>query len=164
MGGALLLSQGHDTGCTIEAHKFQRDLAQFDAKNAVILGVSVDTADSHKQFCTKEGLTFHLLADPDHKVVSVYGSLGGFERHDHGQPQHLPDRSPGEDRKEWVKVTPANAARTCSRRCRSALLTDYRRAEKSPISNLGLCYGVRGPATAGQETVLQILRCVRNAG
>ena len=30
------------TGCTIEAHNFQRDLAQYDAKNAVILGVSVD--------------------------------------------------------------------------------------------------------------------------
>ena len=64
------------TGCTIEAHNFQRDQAQFDAKNAVIVGVSVDTPDSHKQFCTKEGLTFRLLADPDHKVVDEYGSVG----------------------------------------------------------------------------------------
>jgi peroxiredoxin Q/BCP len=38
----------------------------------------VDTADSHKQFCTKEGLTFRLLADPEHKVVDAYGSLGHF--------------------------------------------------------------------------------------
>ena len=66
------------TGCTIEAHKFQDALPQFDAKNAVILGVSVDTPDSHKQFCTKEGLTFRLLADPEHKAVDAYGSLGGF--------------------------------------------------------------------------------------
>ena len=65
-------------GCTIEAHNFQRDQAQFDAANAVILGVSVDTPDSHKQFCTKEGLTFRLLADPAHKVVEAYGSLGHF--------------------------------------------------------------------------------------
>ena len=65
-------------GCTIEAHNFQRDQAQFDAANAVILGVSLDTPDSHKQFCTKEGLTFRLLADPDHKVVDEYGSLGSF--------------------------------------------------------------------------------------
>ena len=65
-------------GCTIEAHNFQRDQAQFDAANAVILGVSVDTPDSHKQFCTKEGLTFRLLADPEHKVVDAYGSLGNF--------------------------------------------------------------------------------------
>ena len=66
------------SGCTIEAHNFQRDLAQFDLRNAVILGVSVDTPDSHKQFCTKEGLTFRLLADPNHTVVDAYGSLGSF--------------------------------------------------------------------------------------
>ena len=65
-------------GCTIEAHNFQRDQAKFDAANAVILGVSLDTPDSHKQFCTKEGLTFRLLADPEHKVVDTYGSLGSF--------------------------------------------------------------------------------------
>jgi peroxiredoxin Q/BCP len=66
------------SGCTIEAHNFQRDQALYDAQNAVILGVSVDTADSHKQFCTKEGLTFRLLADPEHRVVDAYGSLGGW--------------------------------------------------------------------------------------
>lgn len=66
------------SGCTIEAHNFQRDKAQYDARNAAILGVSVDTPDSHKQFCTKEGLTFRLLADPNHTVVDAYGSLGNF--------------------------------------------------------------------------------------
>jgi peroxiredoxin Q/BCP len=66
------------SGCTIEAHNFQRDAAKFDAANAVILGVSVDTPESHKQFCTKEGLTFRLLADPAHNVVEAYGSLGSF--------------------------------------------------------------------------------------
>ena len=62
-------------GCTIEAHNFQRDLAQYDAQNAVILGVSVDTVDSHVQFCTKESLTFKLLSDADHEVTTKYGSL-----------------------------------------------------------------------------------------
>lgn len=62
-------------GCTIEAHNFQRDLAQFKAKKAAIVGVSADTIDSHQQFCTKESLTFRLLADPDKKVISEYGSL-----------------------------------------------------------------------------------------
>jgi len=62
-------------GCTIEAHNFQRDLPKFDQKQAVILGVSVDNVDSHQQFCTKESLTFKLLADPGHTVVSEYGSL-----------------------------------------------------------------------------------------
>jgi len=35
------------SGCTIEAHGFQNDLAKYDADNAVILGVSVDSVDSH---------------------------------------------------------------------------------------------------------------------
>lgn len=65
-------------GCTIEAHNFQRDLPQYDAKNAVILGVSVDTVDSHQQFCAKESLTFKLLSDPSHEVVGKYGSLQQF--------------------------------------------------------------------------------------
>jgi thioredoxin-dependent peroxiredoxin len=61
------------TGCTIEAHNFQRDLPKYDALNAVVLGVSFDTVESHKTFCTKDSLTFKLLADPDHKVIDAYG-------------------------------------------------------------------------------------------
>ena len=61
------------TGCTIEAHNFQRDLPKYDALNAVVLGVSLDTVESHKTFCTKDSLTFKLLADPDHKVIDAYG-------------------------------------------------------------------------------------------
>jgi peroxiredoxin Q/BCP len=60
-------------GCTLEAHNFQRDLEKYKAANAVVLGVSLDTADSHKSFCTKESLSFKLLADPSHKVVDEYG-------------------------------------------------------------------------------------------
>jgi len=62
-------------GCTLEAHNFQRDLAKYDAANAVILGVSVDTAESHKSFCAKEGLNFKLLSDSDAKVSEQYGSV-----------------------------------------------------------------------------------------
>lgn len=64
-------------GCTIEAHNFQRDLAQYTAKKAAIVGVSADSIDSHQQFCTKESLTFKLLADPDKKIIASYGSLAG---------------------------------------------------------------------------------------
>lgn len=62
------------SGCTMEARNFQRDLARFEPLNAVVLGVSVDTAESHKQFCAKEGLNFKLLADPEGKVSAEYGS------------------------------------------------------------------------------------------
>src|SRR3569833_261869 len=62
-------------GCTIEAHGFQNDLSKYDAANAVILGVSVDSVDSHKQFCAKDSLTFKLLSDTDKKPTEAYGSL-----------------------------------------------------------------------------------------
>lgn len=67
------------SGCTLEAHNFQRDLAQYDKTGAVILGVSVDSPDSHKQFCAKEGLTFKLLADPGGKVSAQYGSTMQYQ-------------------------------------------------------------------------------------
>ena len=63
------------SGCTIEAKNFQRDLAKYDAANAVILGVSVDNAQSHKEFCAKEGLNFKLLADTEAKTSADYGSI-----------------------------------------------------------------------------------------
>lgn len=63
------------TGCTIEAHGFQRDADEYAKKNAVILGVSVDSVDSHKEFCAKDGLNFKLLSDPDHAVSAKYGSV-----------------------------------------------------------------------------------------
>jgi peroxiredoxin Q/BCP len=66
------------SGCTLEAHNFQQDLPKFNALHAVILGVSVDSVDSHKKFCTKETLTFKLLSDEDKKVVAEYGSLGNM--------------------------------------------------------------------------------------
>jgi peroxiredoxin Q/BCP len=63
------------SGCTLEARNFQRDLAKYEAAKAVILGVSVDTAESHKEFCAKEGLNFKLLSDTDAKVSDQYGSI-----------------------------------------------------------------------------------------
>jgi peroxiredoxin Q/BCP len=63
------------SGCTIEAHNFQRDIAQYEQKDAVILGVSVQDADSHQKFCAKEGLSFKLLADTQHDVSSAYDSV-----------------------------------------------------------------------------------------
>ncbi len=63
------------SGCTIEAHNFQRDQQKYLDRNTVVLGVSVDSIDSHHKFYTKEGLNFKLLSDSDHKVTEEYGSL-----------------------------------------------------------------------------------------
>jgi len=65
-------------GCTVEAHNFQRDQAEYARRNAVVLGVSIDSAESHKKFCAKEGLNFKLLADTSHQVSKQYGSLMNF--------------------------------------------------------------------------------------
>jgi peroxiredoxin Q/BCP len=62
-------------GCTIEAHNFQRDLAQYERLHAVIVGVSVDSPGSHREFCAKQGLTFRLVADTNKTVSRQYGSL-----------------------------------------------------------------------------------------
>ena len=82
------------SGCTVEAHNFQRDLDKYTPKNAVIVGVSVDTVDSHKSFCTKEGcprpafvdykdvLTLKKLCNTQGKMVSRKrsGSCAAFQR------------------------------------------------------------------------------------
>src|SRR5881398_202421 len=65
-------------GCSREAHNFQVDQPKFAERQAVVLGVSLDSVDSHKKFCAKEGLNFKLLADTDHRVTDAYGSLTNF--------------------------------------------------------------------------------------
>src|SRR5438309_9290091 len=62
------------SGCTLEARNFQRVLAKYQNQSAIILGVSADTTQSHKDFCAKEGLNFKVLADPELKAITQYGS------------------------------------------------------------------------------------------
>lgn len=63
------------SGCTKEAHNFQHDLALFEQKNVVILGVSGQDEVSHEKFCTAEGLHFKLLADAHCELSARYGSV-----------------------------------------------------------------------------------------
>jgi len=91
-------------GCTIEAHNFERDLGRYDAKNAVILGVSVQDEKSHQEFCAKESLTFKLLSDRKGDVSGKYDSVMNLgvtklsSRH-----TFLIDRN-GVVRKVWTRV------------------------------------------------------------
>jgi peroxiredoxin Q/BCP len=62
-------------GCTLEAANFERDLAKFTRMDAVVIGVSVDSVESHKSFCVQESLSFKLLSDPDATVSEKYGSM-----------------------------------------------------------------------------------------
>jgi thioredoxin-dependent peroxiredoxin len=92
-------------GCTIEAHNFQRDLAQYTAKKAAIVGVSADNTDSHQEFCTKESLTFRLLADPDKKAIAAYGSAMAQNPNYAARNTFLIDPQ-GVIRKVYVNVSP----------------------------------------------------------
>lgn len=94
-------------GCTLEAHNFQRDLAKYEKANAVILGVSLDSVDSHKDFCAKEGLTFKLLADTSATVTKAYGSLSTSGDKQHSARNTFLIDPAGVVRKVYVKVSPA---------------------------------------------------------
>jgi peroxiredoxin Q/BCP len=65
-------------GCTVEAHNFSKDQPAYAARNATILGVSVDGIESHQKFCAKQGINFQLLADTERKVSDAYGSLNNL--------------------------------------------------------------------------------------
>ncbi len=96
------------SGCTIEAKNFQRDMSKFDAANAVVLGVSVDTVKSHQEFCTKDGLHFKLLADPGKKVVAEYGSLGDYMGFKIAKRNTFLIDPQGKIVKEWIGVDPSH--------------------------------------------------------
>jgi peroxiredoxin Q/BCP len=95
------------SGCTLEAHNFQRDLAKYEQMKAVILGVSVDTAESHKDFCTKEGLSFKLLSDPDAKVSNEYGSVMEYQGNTYSARNTFIIDPKGKIARVFVKVKPA---------------------------------------------------------
>jgi peroxiredoxin Q/BCP len=110
-------------GCSLEAHNFQSDIKKYIAKNAVVVGVSVDTVDSHKSFCTKEGLDFILLSDSDHKVSDTYGSTMSMLGFTLSARQTFLIDPQGTIRKVYAKVNPALHS--------DEVLADLDRLEKS---------------------------------
>jgi peroxiredoxin Q/BCP len=94
------------SGCTIEARNFQQDMNKFDAVNAVVLGVSVDSVKSHQAFCAKDGLHFKLLSDSGHEVVSKYGSLGNYMGVKMAKRNTFLINPKGKIVKEWIGVDP----------------------------------------------------------
>lgn len=60
-------------GCTLEALDFSRLEKEFKKKNAVVIGISKDSCQSHKKFLDKHDLTVILLSDPDSEIQKKYG-------------------------------------------------------------------------------------------
>ncbi|MBK8975433.1 MAG: thioredoxin-dependent thiol peroxidase [Planctomycetes bacterium] len=63
-------------GCTTEACDFTASIADFEGLDAVVLGCSPDSIESHRKFVDKHSLRIDLLSDPDHEVMEKYGAWG----------------------------------------------------------------------------------------
>jgi peroxiredoxin Q/BCP len=100
-------------GCTKEACGFRDEWAALGRSGAIVLGVSADSAESHRLFAAKYRLPFTLLSDPDHAVMRAYGAYG--EKTLYGRKTTGVIRSTvwigpdGRVRRHWARV--ANAAK-----------------------------------------------------
>jgi peroxiredoxin Q/BCP len=98
-------------GCTKEACGFRDAWAEVKRLNAVVLGVSADTGESHRKFTAKYKLPFMLLSDPDRTVMEKYGAFG--EKMMYGKKTKGVIRSTvwigpdGKVRKHWARVSDA---------------------------------------------------------
>lgn len=63
-------------GCTTEANDFNKALRKIKARDAVVIGVSKDSIESHCRFADKYKLKFPLLSDPDGNMLEKYGAWG----------------------------------------------------------------------------------------
>jgi peroxiredoxin Q/BCP len=64
-------------GCTKEACSFRDSYSEYQGKDIVVLGVSMDDEASHQQFTNKFNLPFPLLADVDGSITNAYDVAGG---------------------------------------------------------------------------------------
>jgi len=61
-------------GCTKEACSFRDNMEQFEKLDAAVLGISLDTTESHVKFKKAHKLNFPLLSDPGGRTVTAYGA------------------------------------------------------------------------------------------
>jgi peroxiredoxin Q/BCP len=98
-------------GCTKEACGFRDLWKDIGKTGAIVLGVSADSAESHRKFAAKYKLPFTLLSDPDRKAMKVYGAYG--EKMMYGKKTVGVIRSTvwigadGRVRKHWARVSDA---------------------------------------------------------
>ncbi len=102
-------------GCTVEAEAFRDAISSFEAVDAVVLGISPDSVESHCKFTKKLNLNFILLSDKGHKICEKYRAW--VEKNRFGKTYHgvqratfLIDRT-GKIAHIWPKVKPQGHAR-----------------------------------------------------
>jgi peroxiredoxin Q/BCP len=101
------------SGCTTQACGFRDAYPEISERNAVVLGISPDSAASHQKFKTKHDLPFLLLIDEQHSVAEAYGVWG--EKKMYGKSymgiirSHFVIDEAGRILDAQVKVSPANS-------------------------------------------------------
>ena len=89
MGRPLLYPKDQTPGCSREAHNFQVDQPKYAERSAVVLGEVLDSVDSHKKFCAKEGLNFKLLSDAEPQGDRLVRIVDQSRRGEVCRPPHL---------------------------------------------------------------------------
>lgn len=95
-------------GCTQEGHDFNGLLSQFGKHNAVVFGISRDSAKCHEGFRAKQGYKFELISDPDEALCSLFDVIRN--KNMYGKQVRGIERSTflldskGVLRREWRKV------------------------------------------------------------
>lgn len=111
-------------GCTIEACDFRDNLPDFSGINVPVYGISPNDVKSHTKFRAKFGLTFPLLADPDHAIAEAFGVW--VEKSNYGKTYMGIQRSTfiigadGRIERVWEKVKPADHAKDVLAQLRNA--------------------------------------------
>lgn len=79
--------QNDTPGCTCQANEFTDLLKSFRESNAVILGISPDSPESHRHFKDQYAIRIKLLSDPNHQVMSRYGAWVQSQYNDQSVPR-----------------------------------------------------------------------------
>jgi len=95
-------------GCTTEACSFRDNIEIINKLNTSILGVSVDSNESHKEFSKKYSLPFPILSDINGEVAKKYDSFGSFVGFKYASRHTFIINPSGKIHKIYKKVDPKN--------------------------------------------------------
>jgi len=97
-------------GCTKEACSLRDNYTEIKKLNANVIGISIDSSESHKEFKEKYNLPFMLLSDPDGETAKEYGALNNFFIFRLAKRQSFIIDPKGVVRRVYRNVSPSNHA------------------------------------------------------
>ncbi len=150
-------------GCTLEAHALTASYPQLKALGVTVYGVSVQDQNSHKSFCSKEGIPYTLLADTHRTVTAAYGDLipgvgvanrasfligrdGKIVNIDRSVNAHL--SSYGDELVAWLAAHPAVTGQTADAPAANSAV--YHNIDLSSTELMSFPFAPHGPAIVGR--------------